>query len=373
MKTLDIDCKHAGGNIKVISMDESSVKLEQDIRDTTAWWFYWNFSVKSSCLQQVTFEFMNGEVIGPWGPAISKDGIQWDWLGEKSLISREKFIYHFNTENEVVYFSFGLPYQLHHFEHFYSQINGHPNVHRKLLAISEQLRSVPLLLVGNENSDQHIVLTGRHHSCESTPSYVLEGLLAYFLQESSTILDQFLIHYVPFVDIDGVENGDQGKCRAPHDHNQDYTDDPIYSATSAVMKYVQSLPLQVGIDFHGPYKWGDGISRHNRNNYPFFVKPASPRKEETEKFGRYLKRMTQQNQDGIKKLSYDPIYDIEKGDGWNMGSRGTCSHLFVSQHAKLAFSFEFPYFGTKGEEITPQKSREFGADFARALEHYLLG
>jgi hypothetical protein len=366
MENIMIDCRHAGGNIRVKAVSGNRVQLEQDLRDTPKFWFYWNFSVSSRVPQTIVFEFMNGEVLGPWGPAISRDGISWDWLGSESLISRASFAYDFQEAEEKVYFSFSLPYQVHHFESFYSRIAGHPQVRRKVLTLSEQLRPVPILLAGNGALDRHIVFTCRHHACESTPAYLLEGLLEYYLEQSkSTVLDNYMFHYIPFVDIDGVENGDQGKNRAPHDHNRDYIDSPIYRSTAAIMDYVRSLRLWVGIDFHGPYKWGD------RNDFPFFAKAYPPIKEETEKLCESLKHLTS-NSGHADRIVYDPIHDVDMGEGFNQPHERSCSSFFERQKAKIACIFEFPYFGTGNTVYTQQNCRQFGTHFAQALENYLM-
>ncbi|CAG7646407.1 hypothetical protein PAESOLCIP111_05161 [Paenibacillus solanacearum] len=366
MDNIIIDCRHAGGNIKVTTVDGNRVRLEQDLRDTSKWWFYWNFSARSRQSQTVVFEFTNKEVVGPWGPAISRDGVNWDWLGSDSLISRESFSYDFREEDEKIFFSFSMPYQLHHFESFYSRFESHPQVRRKVLTISEQLRPVPLLLAGNGAHDRHIVFTCRHHACESTPSYLLEGLLGYYLEQpKSTVLDNYLIHYVPFVDIDGVENGDQGKNRAPHDHNRDYIDSPIYRSTAAIVNYVEPLRLLVGIDFHGPNKWG------GRNDVPFFAKCYPPIKEETDILCEQLKILTM-NLSHADDIVYDPIHDVEMGVAFNQPHGRSCSAFFERQQAKLVSIVEFPYFGTHHTAFTQQNCRKFGARFAQALESYLI-
>ena len=46
---------------------------------------------------------------------------------------------------------------------------------------------------------------------------------------------------VPFIDYDGVIDGDQGKERGPHDHNRDYLplrENSIYPECIAIMDYV---------------------------------------------------------------------------------------------------------------------------------------
>jgi len=360
VQKLQISSRHAGGNIRVVGKSRGVVELEQELRDTSGWWFYWNFCAESKEERTVSFRFVNGEVVGPWGPAISFDGIEWSWLGAESAPSRQEFIYRFRA-NEKVYFSFCLPYQISHFERFYEQISPNRHVRRKVLAISEQLRPIPLLSIGNPSAEQHLVFTCRHHSCESTPAYVIEGILESILTASNpSFLQNYCIHYIPFIDIDGVENGDQGKNRIPHDHNRDYTGAPIYRVTSAVMNYVEPFAITAAIDFHGPYKWGGG------NDVPFVVRKGSPIKEECERFGAYLEQMTTD-----LEISYDPRNDIELGEGWNQPGTPNCSSFFEKHGAKLACSLEFPYFGREGAVVTVQSARTFGASFAQALEAYL--
>ncbi|OCT14827.1 hypothetical protein A8709_11705 [Paenibacillus pectinilyticus] len=236
---IQIHSDYAGGNIKVISLGEV-VRLEQDIRDSY-WWFYWNFCVRCDEEREVVFEFMHGEVVGPWGPAYSLDGINWTWLGEQSVMNAKSFVYRFNSDHPEAYFAFSLPYQLHHLEQFYERFQDNSIVRRDTLCLTEKKSDVPLFLIGNANAQEHIFLSSRHHACESTVNYVLEGLLAFLIADHSAFLDRFCIHFVPFVDIDGVENGDQGKGRAPHDHNRDYIDQPIYAVTRAIMRYVREL------------------------------------------------------------------------------------------------------------------------------------
>lgn len=363
MQSISISSDFAGGNIHVVSVDGSLVKVEQELRDSSGWWFYWNFRAKARQAQKIAFEFMNGEVIGPWGPAVSKDGVVWDWLGADSVTSAHTFEYRFG-EGEQVYFSFSLPYQVHHFEQFYARIAARQEVARNVFTLSEQLRPVPLLLIGNRTASKHIIFTGRHHSCESTPGYLWEGVLDYFLQQPNcSVLNEYLIHWIPFVDLDGVENGDQGKNRMPYDHNRDYTDAPIYRSTQAIADYVKSYPFTVGIDFHCPYKWG------GRNDHPFIVKRGSPIKEENERFGSLLAAATS-HRAASGHIVYSPNHDLDFGKEWNT-SRSTCSSLFESRQMKLVCSFEFPYFGMDGMVFTQQSCRLFGSDFARALDSYL--
>ncbi|MFD0715991.1 M14 family zinc carboxypeptidase [Paenibacillus sp. GCM10027626] len=362
---IDIVCNYAGGNIKTVALEAGRVLLEQDLRDTSGWWFYWNFSAQAAAGQTVLFQFVNGEVVGPWGPAVSYDGVEWAWLGKNSLRSRDSFIYTFREGQQRVFFSFCLPYQMHHFERFYSRIARHRAVSRQILTVSEQLRAIPYLQIGCSEAERHIIFTARHHACESTPSYVLEGVIDYLLQaERSPLLDRCLVHYIPFMDIDGVEGGDQGKGRAPHDHNRDYTDTPMYSSTAELMAIAADRQFDIALDFHDPFKW------EGRNDVPFFVKQPSPIKEEIERLGGFLQQICSEHQDAAA-IRYCSANDLESGEDWNIPHGRACSNFFWRHGARLACSLEFPYFGTEEAAVTADNSRRFGHSLGRALERYI--
>ncbi len=362
---IHIRSDYAGANIKTVSSDHRFVvKLEQDIRDSVNWWFYWNFCARCEEEREIVFEFMNGEVLGPWGPAYSYDGINWAWLGEQSLRNRESFVFQFTADHPEVYFAFSLPYQLQHFESFYHLYKDSPHVRRETLCTSEQKREVPILILGKVDAQQSIFFSSRHHACESTVNYLIEGLLEQLIvnHPSSGILDQICIHYIPFVDIDGVENGDQGKGRAPHDHNRDYTDQPIYEVTRGIIRYVSDLQPVIGIDFHCPYKWGE------RNDHVFFVKTGTEADRRIERFGQLLKELTSGMQDC--GMSYNSVHDIEKGEDWNLPNP-TCSSFMINRDVQMAFSMEIPYFGNVDMQVTADSLRSFGGRMAQALEMYI--
>ena len=361
---------YPGGNISVGEVKGRVVKLEQEIRDTTIWWFYWGFCVESPDKGEFIFEFTNKDVVGPWGPTISFDRVKWDWLGSEAAISRNSFKYTFNGTETRVYFSLSLPYQLDDFDRFYARLQKYPHVQRSVLATSEGGRNVPLLKIGRASAANHVMFTARHHACESVASYVLEGLVEYIAKpEGAGLLDEYTFHIVPFVDIDGVEEGDQGKCRHPYDHCRDYHNKPIYKATAALMKYFNVNNISHFVDFHCPWIWAYGKMR---DNHPFFCKGLSPMKEKVENLGWLLQKATQSNKN-IDKIIYDPVYDIEMGEDWMVPKDLANSSWVYLGNTGIALStaFEVPYFGTNDCIYTQKNTRALGADFGRAFKEYL--
>lgn len=370
---MKIHSNFPGGNIKVLKVNRQHIQLEQEIRDSTQWWFYWSFCVKTPIACEFTFEFCNGDVIGPWGPAISFDRIHWDWADRNSRISPSAFRYRFDGTEKEVYFCFSLPYQVQDLGRFCSKYAPLDYFKREVLTKSEKGRQVPLLIIGRPEAKKYIFLSCRHHSCESVASYVLEGFLQHIVSDgSSLLLQEYQIHAAPFMDIDGVEEGDQGKSRDPHDHNRDYIKSPLYHSTSAWMEYARGKKPEIYIDLHCPFKWGEGDELSSqRNNHVFFTKRSSPIKEEVEKLGALLSRISLKNPEDSRVI-FKPEYDISMGEDWFKPGAPTSSDFFEKLGARISTTCEYPYFGTEDSIITQQNSRAFGKDLAKALEEYVL-
>ena len=61
---------------------------------------------------------------------------------------------------------------------------------------------------------------------------------------------------VPFTDYDGAQAGDQGKNRAPHDHNRDYVEF-LYPETKAITEWIGRHAGGKGFcagNIHGPLR-----------------------------------------------------------------------------------------------------------------------
>ena len=99
--------------------------------------------------------------------------------------------------------------------------------------------------------------TARHLSCETPGSFVLEGIIDEILSgspEGDWIRDNADCVFVPFMDKDGVEAGDQGKNRLPHDYNRDYIKGR-YAAVRAFKELIEresSGRKIVFFDLHAP-------------------------------------------------------------------------------------------------------------------------
>jgi hypothetical protein len=199
--------------------------------------------------------FKNG-AIGFQGPAISTDsGKSWKWMGT-AQVDGDSFFFEFTKAKERVRFAVTIPYVQTNLDDFLKQNASNPHLNKSVLTKSQKGREVELLKIGSSGPKvKPMLVTGRHHAAETIASYVLEGFLQEAMSESDFAKEfrtKYLLYAVPFVDKDGVEEGDQGKNRRPHDHNRDYGEKSIYPEIQAIKKLDKEKNFRFALDFHCP-------------------------------------------------------------------------------------------------------------------------
>lgn len=256
-----INSEFPGGNVAVTKNDGSSVHVAPDLRGDKPW-FYWCFEASSSKGGRVTFVFPEKVVgfkdgaIGNQGPAISTDlGETWQWMGTEQ-VDGSSFFYDFQREGERVRFAVSIPYVQKDLDTFLKTNAGNAHLKASVLTKSLKGREVELLQIGKLGPGvKPVLVTGRHHAAETIASYVLEGFIQEAMSDSPAgkeFRSRHVLFAVPFVDKDGVEQGDQGKNRKPHDHNRDYGGKSIYPEVRAIKQLDQKHDFQFTLDFHCP-------------------------------------------------------------------------------------------------------------------------
>lgn len=267
-------CDYPGGNVKINSLQPGRAEIEADLRGNAQPWFYWNFEAKAEKPGTVKFLFpVNRQQLSAQGPAISTDGgSSWRWLGKEnsSFLSpepegkRDSFIWNFSKAGETVRFAQGIPYQKADLDAFLKKQQGSPYLESSILPRTLGGRETPLLKIMDKSGDsssssapkRKILLSARHHACEAIASRVMEGFLEEALSDSEAgkrFREKFILYAVPFVDLDGVESGDQGKGRKPFDHNRDYgLETQRYPETRAILELQKKENISIGLDLHAP-------------------------------------------------------------------------------------------------------------------------
>jgi hypothetical protein len=360
-----------GGNIFVEEIAGDTVRLRQDLRDTDGDWFYWYFAVSGAAGRTVTFEFTGGPAIGARGPAWSVDGgATWQWLGLTE--DRNRFVFVFPSGVDTVRFCMTIPYTAEDWEKFLARHAGRENLRPGRLCESRKRRAVDLLTVGAAHQAPRVraVLVARHHSCETMGSFALEGLLEYVLAsdeaEAVWLREKGEFVVIPFLDKDGVEDGDQGKNRRPRDHNRDYGSESLYPETAAVRALLASAsdPFAVALDFHCPWLCG------GRNEAVYLVGSRDPVIwKAQQEFSAILERKRR----GL--LPFLAADNLPFGQEWNVAesfTKGLSFGDWASRNPgiRLSASLEVPYANARGVEVNAATARALGVDLGRALAQY---
>lgn len=374
-----VDAGLPAGNIIVNSVDGDRVSVRQDLRDTTEDWFYWAFRVKGAAGRTVRFDFRKADgrpacVVGVRGPVVSRDGGRTFAYPLDGKASQDGFSYSFGPDEDETLFYECHPYVRADWDAFLARHAGDVKSGRIVvdtLCRSRKGADVPRLRAGCVSGDpkMRFFFTARHHCSETMASWVVEGVVDSFLADDDLgrwLRENVELMLVPFMDYDGAQAGDQGKRRAPHDHNRDYTEF-LYPETKAATEWIAGHAggrLDAFIDVHCPWI---------RGNYNEFV--YTPRKDPKivpdppgeDRFSALLEKL----QKG--PLRYRAADDLPFGKLWNKGvtySQGWSSVAWACHSVKglrLCRSLEVPFANANGAVVTPDGCRAFGGDIVRAL------
>jgi hypothetical protein len=365
-----MDALFPGGNVCWERTVGDCVYFRPDLRDNAESWFYWYFRVREAAGRTLTFVCSAGNVFTTLGPCLSLDGgVTWNWLGRSSG-PEDRFTYQVPKEVDEVRFALSFPYLETHLQGFLRRHDGSAHLACETLTQDRHGRRCEWLRVGclDGNARYRVFLAARHHACESMASYALEGLLEAVLADSrlgAWFRDNVEVAAVPFVDKEGVENGAQGKCRAPHDHNRDYFDEPIYPTVRAIRERVPvwaAEGLDVAFDLHCPW------IRGGRNEELFFAGPRNPRAwEGLQAFSQILEGKQ------LGMLPFSTENNLPYGQEWNVSTEPRSCTAFMSNlpGIRAAGTLEVPYALCHDQPVTPEACRTVGRDLAVALQIFL--
>jgi hypothetical protein len=216
-----------------------------------------------------------------------------------------------------------------------------------------------------------MLLTARHHACEAIADYSMEGILATVLGDSEDgawYRNNVEIMAIPFMDKDGVEDGDQGKNPRPFDFNRDYLGDSIYPEVRTLRQIVPGWSagrLRIAMDMHCPALRG---LEHERIH--FVGTPYAEIWKRVERLSAILEHVEH------GQLVFRSDGNLPWGTSWNIPAN-IGPHKNFAQWASdlpgidIATTVEIPYANVSGQTVTPENARAFGADLARALRVYL--
>ncbi|MFW5757229.1 MAG: M14 family zinc carboxypeptidase [Bacteroidota bacterium] len=377
---VSINAEFPGGNIKIDSIVENTVFLKPDQKgtDTTKGnWFYWYFEVNGCEGRNLKFVFNQQHSITRKGPAYSKDkGKTWQFLYPDTLADQDYFTFSFDDDDHSVRFCLTIPYtnkDLNTFEKNFQR--DYETLYQKnVLTKTSGGRQANYLVIKNpdeENIQTTFFITARHHACETTANFVWEGMVEIFaekIKQNHPEVKGTQMIAVPFVDFDGVQLGEQGKNRFPHDHNRDYIQFryPETEALAEVFKNQSAQSKIIAIDLHSPW------IKYQQNEWLFFIG------QEKEAFNQKITALS----NTIASLHNGELpFDEDKGifpfaRDWNnrtleqsylieqMSFAQWCS---LQPNVVMATTLEIPYSHVMGTTISKENLRQFGRSVMNSL------
>lgn len=357
-----IDMALPGGNLLVEGFDGAFLTARPDLRDSGEPWFWWCFRVRDPG-SALAVRFTRPCVIGPLGPACSEDGgATWRWLGP-GAVDGDGFRWERPSGCTEVRFAMAPPYTLADWRRY---ADARPGMQAGTLCLTRRGRAVPMVHLGDPAAPAAVFVTARHHACESSASWVLEGLL-----DGLAAVPGVRVLAVPLVDLDGVEDGDQGKSRRPHDHNRDYSAEPIHPEVAAIQSAVMAWAggrLRLGLDLHCPWI----RDRHNEHVYIVGGPDTAVARAQERIADAWVAAHR-------GDLPLGPHRVLRFGTAWNTQISGARCADFVTRQGGLGLSIETPYAGVRPDGLsdiddpaalvpaTPDRLRQLGVSLARAV------
>lgn len=345
----------AGGNIQVISENGNDILVEREIRNDEGY-FYWAFCVNGAAGKTLRFVFPQDTRVGRFGAAVSHDFKNWFWSNSKEIVNRcDAFTYTFSDAENCVYFAHDMVYS----EELLREFAGKNNIEIETFTQTKKGRNVPCFTIGD--GDKLVIVTSRHHACESTGTYVLQGFAQGCLEKRPSGI-KFL--FVPFVDYDGVTDGDAGKGRLPYDHNRDYGAAPIYNETAKLRELADSGNVLMNFDFHSPHHEGW------INDYPYLMKFDKSKNKIYDTLSEVLRKFTQND---VNSMMYTGEQDIEYGAKWNESTTPHNKNYFLPRTLlNTSITMEIPYFGLENNMFTQEKAINLGKHFYHSIYKILV-
>lgn len=363
---LAVDKNVDGGNAEIVSIDGNTITFRPELRDTKGWWFYWRFDILGAGGKTVTLQCADKNCFDYEGAAVSFDGGKtWKYTGHESVdFKNRRLSISVPADAERVGVSFAIPYTPKNFDALLKKYADRPELKKRVLAETKKGRNnfrITLEPVGRA-AQKKIAFTARHHACEMPANYVIDGIVSRYFSDTPQgkwARKNLAVLIVPFVDYDGVVDGDQGKNRIPHDHNRDYVDE-IHPSVRAIKKLLPEWGggnLIFAIDINCPY-----ISLRNPediNDRLFFTAPQTQKANDN--LEEFMLRFSKHLSKAPDRPQMKPNDIAKYGTKWNKLKQPLLFKFWAERlpSVKFAASLEVPYTNISGKWVATPENLEY--------------
>jgi hypothetical protein len=271
------DFPGGAARVEAIDQDSRSIRLVPPPTPERGWVCWWHFKVEGiEPGETITVHVQGSGFAIPDRAMFSLDNRTWKHVASSERV-RDGGVYKQTIDGKEAWFAWGPPFVLSHANQLVEEaVKACPDARAFELCKSKDGHAVPGLRIepgkAGERGLPGIWIQARQHAWESGSSWVAAGFVHWLLSDDAQakqLRQKCSITVIPIMDVDNVERGAGGKNQKPHDHNRDWSDQPVWPEVQAAIKQITALDaagrLDLFIDLHNP---GPG------DRQPFFFIPG---------------------------------------------------------------------------------------------------
>lgn len=263
---LELNTKFPGGSGVIEKLDQvnRSLTIRPSPHQDAGWECWWNFELSGIMPGEELTVTVQSMAFGLARCAsYSYDGKTWQQT-PAGVLAKGQITYKLKFEREKVWLAWGPPFQLSDANALIARtIERNVGATKFELARTKGDRPVSAVRWDPPAKDgikrRGLWLQARQHAWESGSSWVGAGLVDWLASDEAaakSLRATTRIVYVPIMDVDNVERGAGGKDQKPHDHNRDWSAEPVFAAVRAAQKGIQDMDeageFNLFIDLHNP-------------------------------------------------------------------------------------------------------------------------
>ncbi|WP_254509048.1 M14-type cytosolic carboxypeptidase [Anatilimnocola floriformis] len=263
---LTVNTDFPGGSGTVVLLDQAtrSLTIQPTPHKDTGWECWWYFQLSGVTPGEEITLTVKSMVFGlPRWAGVSYDNKTWKQT-PPGKADKGTVTYKLKFDQEKIWLAWGPPFQKSDAEELIERtVKKNVGATKFELARTKFDRPVPALRWDPPAKEgvkrRGIWLQSRQHAWESGSSWVGAGMVDWIASddpEAKALRETTRIVYVPIMDIDNVEIGAGGKDQKPHDHNRDWSAEPVFTAVAAAQKGISEMneagEFNLFIDLHNP-------------------------------------------------------------------------------------------------------------------------
>lgn len=231
------------------------------------------------------------------------------------------------------------------------------------IGVSGNGRFLPRVVNRVDETDSQIpgvFITARQHASEVSGSFVLEGILEAFAEQQD---GDPMLWAMPFIDLDGVEEGRYGKNHFPLDHNRSWYGCGLCHTTRIAMqeahRWAARCRPMLYLDLHGP--------GYMEEDCYFFSGTEGPDAE--------MKRFLDLAEQDIGNKCSDPFirqsnYQVHHNNAVGIPNSLSANLWFRDTFNIASTTLECTYQAFKGVPASEEDYRDLGRQLAKSIRSY---